>query len=51
MPLVIEQGGHAFLTDQRFYSTFRAQDVPAALRRRFRSPAFLIPLDNPGPSS
>ena len=51
MPLVVEQGGRAFLTDQRFYSTLRARDVPTVLRDRVRSAAFLVPLDNPRTSS
>lgn len=45
MPLVVEQGGHAFLTDQRFYSSFRSGEVPGFLRRRVRAPSFLVPLD------
>ena len=46
MPLVIEQSGRAFLTDQRFYSTLRASDVPTSIRDRVRAHAFLVPLDN-----
>lgn len=38
MPMVAEQGGHAFLTDQRFHDP----------RRRQGGAAFSIPLDNPG---
>jgi len=41
MPLVVEQDGRAFLTDQRFYDQ----------SSRIRSGTFLIPLDNPRPSS
>jgi inner membrane protein len=41
MPMVVEQGGRAFLTDQRFY------DAPA----RRRPGGFFVPLDNrPGSS-
>ena len=36
MPMVVEQGNRAYLTDQRFYEG----------NRRVRSGAFLIPLDN-----
>ena len=46
MPLVVEQGGRAFLTDQRFYSSFRSSAVPGFIRARFRNGGFLIPLDN-----
>jgi inner membrane protein len=41
MPMVVEQGGRAYLTDQRFYES----GVP------IRSRNFLIPLDNDRPSS
>jgi inner membrane protein len=41
MPLVVEEGAHAFLTDQRFY------DPSSSIR----SSSFLIPLDNRHPSS
>jgi hypothetical protein len=41
MPMVVEQGGRAFLTDQRFY------EGP----RRLASRSFLVPLDKPGPNS
>ena len=51
MPLVVENGGRAYLTDQRFYSTLRASDVPTAVRDRIRAHAFLLPLDNPHPNS
>jgi inner membrane protein len=51
MPLVVEQGGRAFLTDQRFYSTVRAIDVPPLLRDRVRIRAFLVPLDKAPASS
>jgi inner membrane protein len=40
MPLVIQSGGHAYLTDQRFYDESRR---PGS--------SFMIPLDNPKPSS
>ena len=36
MPMVVTEGGHAFLTDQRFYDD----------ARRLRNRTFLIPLDN-----
>jgi hypothetical protein len=41
MPMVVEDGGRAFLTDQRFHDD----------GRRARGGPFLIPLDNPRPSS
>jgi len=41
MPMVVEQGGHAFLTDQRFYEG----------ASRISRGAFMIPLDNRHPSS
>lgn len=41
MPLVVEDGRRAFLTDQRFYDN----------ANRGRAGTFLIPLDNPRPSS
>ncbi len=41
MPMVVEERGNAFLTDQRFYTT----------EDRSRNRAFLIPLDNKVPSS
>ena len=41
MPMVVEQNGRAFLTDQRFVDPSRKQ----------RGGAFVIPLDIPGPSS
>ena len=40
MPMVYEQGGRAYLTDQRFFDAGRTA-----------SSTFLIPLDNPHPSS
>ena len=40
MPMVYEQGGHAYLTDQRFFESGRASNA-----------GFLIRLDNPHPSS
>ena len=41
MPMVVKQGAHAFLTDQRFYEG--GSRIPRG--------AFMIPLDNPHPSS
>ena len=41
VPMVVEQNGRAFLTDQRFVDPSRKQ----------RGGAFVIPLDIPGPSS
>lgn len=45
MPLVIEQDGHTFLTDQRFYGSLRSHAVPKKVRTFFASHSFLIPLD------
>ena len=50
MPIVVTEGGNAYLTDQRFYNT-SASPIAAKLRRMIRRSAFLIPLDNPPPSS
>lgn len=41
MPMVVEDGPHAYLTDQRFIDA----------SRRVASGSFFIPLDNPRPSS
>ena len=41
MPMVVEEGGRAFLTDQRFYES----------TRRARARNFLIPLDNSSSNS
>jgi inner membrane protein len=40
MPMVDVEGGHAYLTDQRFFEAGRAS-----------SSNFLVPLDNPRPNS
>ncbi len=45
MPIVIEQGGHTYLTDQRFYGPLRSRAVPGKVRSFFRRHAFLVPLD------
>jgi inner membrane protein len=45
MPLVIEQDGRTYLTDQRFYGPLRARAVPDKVRNFFRRHAFLVPLD------
>jgi inner membrane protein len=45
MPLVIEQNGHSYLTDQRFYNPQRSRFVPKSVRTFFASHAFLVPLD------
>lgn len=51
MPIVVEEGGHAYLSDQRFYGALRSGTVPTGIRRFFRGHSFLIPLDNRGISS
>lgn len=45
MPIVIEENGHAFLTDQRFYGPLRSKAVPAKVRDFFGKHSFAIPLD------
>jgi inner membrane protein len=51
MPIVVEDGGRTYLSDQRFYGPLRSRSIPVAVRRFFRGHAFVIPLDNPRPSS
>jgi inner membrane protein len=50
MPIVVTVDGHAYLTDQRFY-TVSPSPLAAEMRKMIRRSAFLIPLDNEGPSS
>lgn len=47
MPIVIEQDGKAYLSDQRYYSAFKSSTIPAAVRRIMPRGSFLIPLDSP----
>jgi hypothetical protein len=51
MPIVVDVDGRTYLSDQRFYGPLRARSVPRSIRRFFSGHAFLIPLDNGGPSS
>ena len=51
MPIVVDIGGRAYLTDQRFYDSLRSKVVPQTIRRLFQKSTFLVPLDNNGPSS
>jgi inner membrane protein len=51
MPIVVDIGGRAYLTDQRFYNSLRSRVVPQTIRRFFQKSTFLIPLDNNGPNS
>jgi inner membrane protein len=51
MPIVVDLGGRAYLTDQRFYNSLRSRVVPQSIRRFFQKSSFLIPLDNNGPNS
>ena len=46
MPIVVDIGGKAYLTDQRFYRVFRSA-VPSPARRIVPRNAFLVPLDTP----
>jgi inner membrane protein len=45
MPIVVEQGGRLFLTDQRYYRAFDDESVPASIRRRAPRGAFMVPLN------
>lgn len=47
MPIVVEEGGRAILTDQRYYRALDDQRVPAAIRNRAPRGQFQIPLDLP----
>ena len=47
MPIVVELGGKAYLTDQRYYSAFKSSTIPASGRKIMPRGAFLIPLDSP----
>jgi len=52
MPIVIQQGGRPFLTDQRFYGqTILIGRRSKGAREAYRYDPFLIPLDNRGTSS
>jgi len=50
MPIVVTVDGGAYLTDQRFYNVAPSQ-FATTMRRMIKRSAFLIPLDNKGPSS
>ena len=49
MPIVVTEGGQAYLTDQRFYNV-RPSPFAAKMRRMIRRSAFLIPLDSQPPA-
>lgn len=52
MPIVVSEDGKAYLTDQRFFGqTIRIGRRSSNAREAYRYDPFLIPLDNPGPSS
>jgi inner membrane protein len=51
MPIVVEVDGRTYLSDQRFYGALRSRAVPKRVRTFFRGHSFLVPLDNPRPSS
>ena len=51
MPIVVDEGGRAYLTDQRFYDSLRSRVVPQTIRRFFQKSTFLVPLDNTRPNS
>jgi inner membrane protein len=50
MPIVVTVDGQAYLTDQRFYSV-SASPFADSMRKMIKRSAFVIPLDNKGPSS
>ena len=50
MPIVVTLDGRRYLTDQRFYG-ITPSPFAASMRRMIKRSAFLIPLDNGGPSS
>lgn len=45
MPIVVEQDGHTYLTDQRYYGPLRSRFIPKGVRDFFRTHSFLVPLD------
>ena len=45
MPIVVEEGGRTYLTDQRFYGRLQSRVVPKPVRSFFARHAFLVPLD------
>lgn len=47
MPVVVRQGGHAYLTDQRFYGSLTSRLIPGAIRHWLGRHSFLLPLDKP----
>jgi inner membrane protein len=51
MPIVVRIDGKTYLTDQRFYNSLRARVVPSSVRNSFGRSSFLVPLDNPPPTS
>jgi inner membrane protein len=52
MPVVVSEDGKAYLTDQRFFGrTIRIGRRSSNAREAYRFDPFLIPLDNPEPSS
>jgi inner membrane protein len=51
MPIVLHLDGKTYLTDQRFYTSLRSRVVPKRVRSFFQHSSFLVPLDNPPPSS
>ncbi len=45
MPIVVQEDGRTYLSDQRFYGQLRSRVVPAKVRSFFRRNAFVVPLD------
>ncbi|MCW3796795.1 metal-dependent hydrolase [Sphingomonas sp. BN140010] len=45
MPIVVEEAGRTYLSDQRYYGPIRSAAVPPSVRRAARRASFLVPLD------
>lgn len=45
MPIVVQENGHSYLTDQRFYGRLQSRAVPEMVRSFLSKHAFLVPLD------
>ena len=45
MPIVVEEDGHTYLTDQRFYGPLRSRVVPKEIPNFFRKHSFLLSID------
>jgi inner membrane protein len=45
MPIVVEEGGRPYLTDQRYHRAFDSDTVPSAIRSRAPRGGFMVPLE------